>query len=330
MSWYHLRLSTDPVISMWVIRSWGHQLMSVAKIIDDILLLQTTDLERLKTIPVDTSRKEIKDLDSQLKWADAFILVYSVTDKCSFDECNRLKFLINYHKRRRKLSNKVTIWWSFNFTILNTIIFYLQEPHLLEVPVVLVANKADQCEDRMVTLEEGYRRSKEISCVSFHEISVRENVDDVTVVFRDLTRYWRLLNKSPKLKRSTSDSHEVLTSPDMIGSYHMNSTSFMNAMASSPNSHSNSFTVPGSSSRPEKRMSVMFFGRLWAESSPDEADELEDLDGHHQRFRDRASTEGTLLNRPRRWKFPPPNHIHSRVERRMSISMRGCNNNSSY
>lgn len=77
---------------------------------------QTMDLELLKTAPsMDHSgllkaSRDIKDLDTQLKWADAFILVYSVTDKCSFDECNRLKFLINYHKRRRKLTNhKVSI-----------------------------------------------------------------------------------------------------------------------------------------------------------------------------------------------------------------------------
>lgn len=188
--------------------------------------------------------------------------------------------------------------------------------------MVLVANKSDQCEDRMVSPEEGFRRSKEISCVSFHEISVREEVDDVIAVFRDLTRYWRLLSKSPKLKRSTSDSHEALTSPEMIGSYHMRASGFSNSMSSSPNSHSSSFMGQGSSSRPEKRMSVMFFGRLWAESSPDEADELEEAEGRHQRFRDRASTEGTLLNRPRRWKFPPPVGS-SRTERRMSMSLRG-------
>lgn len=50
-------------------------------------------------------------LEANIRWADAFILMYSVTDKCSFDECNRLKFLINYNKRRRKLgsNNKVYI-----------------------------------------------------------------------------------------------------------------------------------------------------------------------------------------------------------------------------
>lgn len=171
----------------------------------------------------------------------------------------------------------------------------------------------------MVSPEEGFRRSKEISCVSFHEISVRED-GDVSAVFRDLTRYWRLLSKSPKLKRSTSDSHEALTSPELAGSYQLKSSGLSYSMASSPNSHSGSF--PSCAARPEKRMSVMFFGRLWAESSPDEADELEESDGRQQRFRDRASTEGALMHRPRRWKFPPPVGS-SRAERRMSMSLKG-------
>lgn len=42
------------------------------------------------------------DFEATIRWADAFILMYSVTDKCSFDECARLQFLIGYNKRRRK------------------------------------------------------------------------------------------------------------------------------------------------------------------------------------------------------------------------------------
>lgn len=56
-------------------------------------------------------------LEANIRWADAFILMYSVADKCSFDECNRLKFLINYNKRRRKLgsNNKVRTFNRENF-----------------------------------------------------------------------------------------------------------------------------------------------------------------------------------------------------------------------
>lgn len=78
------------------------------------LSFQTTDLEKYKN-----SERKALDLETQCRWADAFILVYSVTDKCSFDECNRLKFLINYNKRRRKLTNKVIRVGGMPYTLLS-------------------------------------------------------------------------------------------------------------------------------------------------------------------------------------------------------------------
>lgn len=47
------------------------------------------------------------------------------------------------------------------------------------MPVVLVGNKTDQWGERMISIEEGQRRSKEIGCVCFHEISVRESIEQV-------------------------------------------------------------------------------------------------------------------------------------------------------
>lgn len=104
-------------------------------------------------------------LENNVRWADAYILVYSVTDKCSFDECNRLRFLINYNKRRRKL-----------------VAANNSRDPLSEIPVVLVGNKTDQFGERMVSIEEGQRRFKELSCACFHEISVRESVDQVSLL----------------------------------------------------------------------------------------------------------------------------------------------------
>lgn len=59
---------------------------------------------------------ECPGLEANIRWADVFILMYSVTDKCSFDECSRLKFLINYNKRRRRLSStRVSFFFYFVF-----------------------------------------------------------------------------------------------------------------------------------------------------------------------------------------------------------------------
>ncbi|KAG8238553.1 hypothetical protein J437_LFUL018455 [Ladona fulva] len=77
---------------------------------------------------------------------------------------------------------------------------------LPDTPVVaLVGNKTDAWGERMVSMEEGERRSRDIGCACFHEISVRENVDEVVSVFQDIVRFSKIHQKSPKLKRSTSD-----------------------------------------------------------------------------------------------------------------------------
>ncbi|EDW77893.1 ras-related and estrogen-regulated growth inhibitor-like protein [Drosophila tropicalis] len=238
-------------------------------------------------------------LESNIRWADAFILVYSITDKCSFDECSRLKFLINYNKRRRKLGSA-------------------SKDYTLDIPVILVGNKTDQPGDRMVLLEEGQRRFRELSCACFHEISVRESVEQVQNVFRDVFRFWRVFSKFPKLKRSTSDvaANDGFVTPDS------GSCSFYDA---SSLGHSSS-----------GRRSFLVIGSDCLEESDhtESTDEIASNSFGSSRsdmdtpFRSRASTDGTLLSRPRRWRYPPPGCLlpHSnRVERRMSISTRGSN-----
>lgn len=241
---------------------------------------------------------EFLRLESNIRWADAFILTYSVTDKCSFDECNRLKFLINYNKRRRKLG-------------------YTTKDGISDVPVILVGNKTDQWGDRMVSIEEGQKRFREISCVCFHEISVRESVDQVQSVFRDVCRFWRVLSKFPKLKRSTSDvqsATEMVLSPD-------SGVAFYPTSSSENNSRRSFFD---NTSCLEERCNHNEFDDKAGSSSLCSSGG-EDIETP---FRSRASTDGTLLSRPRRWRYPPPgcDLPHSnRVERRMSISARGSN-----
>ncbi|XP_046665225.1 ras-related and estrogen-regulated growth inhibitor [Homalodisca vitripennis] len=230
---------------------------------------------------------ECLTLEANIRWAEAFILMYSVTDKCSFDECNRLKFLINYNKRKRRLNSS--------------------KESVTDVPVVLVGNKVDQWGDRMVSLEDGQRRSKEIGCVCFHEISVRESIEQVWAVFRDVCQFWKVHTKFPKLKRSTSEIHSPDTPPAPVTSASANG----------------------------KPSLSMILGRRWTEveldeeeetspGSPSPIPETEQLPP----FRGRASTDGHLLSRPRRWRYPPPpvtTPSTRQADRRMSISMRGNN-----
>ncbi|OXU23982.1 hypothetical protein TSAR_001442 [Trichomalopsis sarcophagae] len=112
--------------------------------------------------------------ESRLRWADAILLVYSVTDRVSFDETWRLRFLLN---QARKSSKK------------------------LAAPVVLlVGNKTDlggpPDGDRMVSTAEGRKRARDIEAHGFHEISARESYEQVMAVFVSVARLVLLLPAS--------------------------------------------------------------------------------------------------------------------------------------
>lgn len=189
----------------------------------------------------------------------------------------------------------------------------------MDVPVILVANKIDQFEDRMVSTEEGQKRSQEIGCACFHEISVRESVEECQGVFRDICRFWRFISRFPKLKRSKSDSIRLSMTlhsdvdPDKIIS----------------RLHQLCFDL-----HDEKRRSILLFGRsrsAWHED--DENDELE-MDSSVEPFRSRAKTDGNLLiSRTKKFRIPMPiisppvmqQHLplYHVTNRRNSISMRG-------
>ncbi|XP_049937764.1 ras-related and estrogen-regulated growth inhibitor isoform X1 [Schistocerca serialis cubense] len=218
---------------------------------------------------------ECVTLEANIRWAEAFVLMYSVTDKCSFDECNRLKFLINYNKRRRRLGPATH-----------------KEP-VGEAPVVLVGNKTDQWGERMVSREEGLRRCRDTACAAFHELSVRESIEQVWAVFRDVYRLWRLHAKGARLCRSRSELSSA-AAVALLGrrwtEVELDEEGEAEAGGDQP------------------------AGRAAANVSVDTL----------PAFRARASTDGHLLSRPRLWKLPHP-HNQPRTERRMSISMRGNN-----
>ncbi|KAJ2950520.1 hypothetical protein O0L34_g8764 [Tuta absoluta] len=242
----------------------------------------------------DPRESEYANLESNIRWAEAFILMYSVTDKCSFDECHRLKFLINYNKRRRRLASTI-------------------KDSALETPVVLVGNKTDQVGDRMVSTEEGQRRSQEIGCVCFHEISVRESIDQVWGVFRDVRRFWRVSSKWSRGKRSEPDVHPTALGRPL-------------ARAASD-----------SSSDPEPAPTSPFY--RWAEVDlSEESDAIGVVRSDStsssgksevEEFRARASTDSRLPPRPHRPRHPLAGRPAPLPVRRMSVAMRG-NNTSTY
>ena len=136
------------------------------------------------------SQNENSKLKEHIRWADAIILMYDVTDRCSFNECSRLKFLVNAYSRssrRRKTGSDPN-----------------SEPMWSTIPVALVGNKKDRDQDRMVSAKEGAERSTQLSCVSFQEVSVQEDVDEVTDVLEELYHTYRKFRKSrPSLVAST-------------------------------------------------------------------------------------------------------------------------------
>lgn len=132
-------------------------------------------------------------VEEKIRWADAYILVYSVTDRLSFNECGRLKFLINsYAKRGRKISMAPST-----------------EGHLSSAQVYLVGNKVDMTNDRMISVTEGRQRSVELGCAGFFEISVREDVDSVMNIFQELYVSCR---KQKRFRHHHSKSDVHLTS----------------------------------------------------------------------------------------------------------------------
>ncbi|KAK2856906.1 hypothetical protein Q5P01_005641 [Channa striata] len=88
-------------------------------------------------------KSSVASLESSIRWADGFLLLYSITQRFTFLEVPRLKKLIEQTKQS------------------------------LVVPTVLVANKADLEIGREVTTEEGQRLAKDLRC-AFRELSVAE------------------------------------------------------------------------------------------------------------------------------------------------------------
>ncbi|WAR06832.1 RERG-like protein [Mya arenaria] len=144
------------------------------------VVLVLIDLMTLSTqmLQVDYGR-----LESNIKWADAFVLVYAVTDRCSFNECSRLKVLISSIPKKTKSS---------------------AQSATSNIPLVLVGNMNDRTHDRMISTQEGREMALEMRCLGFFEISVREERDSARSVICDLYRRCRRPTRRSELQQRLS------------------------------------------------------------------------------------------------------------------------------
>ncbi|XP_063014404.1 ras-related and estrogen-regulated growth inhibitor-like isoform X2 [Melospiza melodia melodia] len=151
---------------------------------------------------LDTAGQEEDSLqiEEKIKWGDGFAVVYSVTDRCSFDEVMRLCFLINHLHASPKRSGGA------------------EQP-----PVVIVGNKKDLQFDRMVSTEDGENLSKALK-IPFYEISTRDSYEEPVAVFSSL--YQELLRQghfSPGCFKRRTVSKLMEKIPKMQASSSLNS-----------------------------------------------------------------------------------------------------------
>ncbi|XP_072235651.1 ras-related and estrogen-regulated growth inhibitor [Leuresthes tenuis] len=111
----------------------------------------------LEILDLPCKESSVSSLESSIRWADGFLLLYSITQRLSFLEVPQLKTLIDKTKQS------------------------------LVVPTVLVANKADLEIGREVRTEEGEGIAKDLRC-SFRELSVAETVLAVEAAVFQLIR----------------------------------------------------------------------------------------------------------------------------------------------
>ncbi|KAK1159695.1 ras-related and estrogen-regulated growth inhibitor [Acipenser oxyrinchus oxyrinchus] len=122
---------------------------------------EAIDLEILDTANKKCVGPAASSLESSIKWGDGFLIMYSVTDRSSFESVSRLKRLIDHVKQT------------------------------LGIPTVIVANKCDMENGRVVRMEEGQSLANDLRC-GFYELSVAESFPDVESAVCELIREVRL------------------------------------------------------------------------------------------------------------------------------------------
>ncbi|KAK6627624.1 hypothetical protein RUM43_002526 [Polyplax serrata] len=114
---------------------------------------------------LDTCPKNEEELPSSdtLHWADGFLLVYSITDRQSFNYVRKVKEMLDCY----------------------------------DTPLTLVGNKADMVHLRQVSADEGEILAKDFECW-FSEVAAAEQVTQVAEAFHELCREVLILRRKNK------------------------------------------------------------------------------------------------------------------------------------
>lgn len=95
-------------------------------------------------------------LQKHIEWADAFVVVYNVCDRSSFEDARRILDIIGYKGTCR-------------------------------FPAILLGNKRDLERGRQVAVDDGHEASLQYRC-QFYEVSAAENYVGVSLAFQSLMR----------------------------------------------------------------------------------------------------------------------------------------------
>lgn len=152
----------------------------------DLLYRQTVlvDNRTCELEILDTSRHQENQFpEDKISWADAFVVVYSIEDR-----------------------------WSFEDASLSLQRVQQQCPFL---PVVLVANKRDLAHVRQVDIDDGRQLSLKVHC-QFHEVSAADSYVGVSIAFQSILREvlaTKILRSLTPVRRRLS----VVTVSKMLG-----------------------------------------------------------------------------------------------------------------
>ncbi|CAL4110672.1 unnamed protein product, partial [Meganyctiphanes norvegica] len=132
---------------------------------------------------LDTCYKNCEALPSSdtIAWADGFLLVYSITDRQSFNWVKRVRLHICEKKAQHGFRSSMMGGSSSPTPTSGDV-----SPQL-GPPCVLLGNKADMVHLRQVSTEEGEILAKDLECY-FSEVAASEQVTQIAQAFHEIFR----------------------------------------------------------------------------------------------------------------------------------------------